>query len=68
MNDYELHLTQLREQQTQLTEQIQKLSLEASEKRDLLLKVQGAIEYIEQINVDNSHPLSAPVVKDIEQE
>jgi hypothetical protein len=68
MNDYELHLNQLREQQTQLTEQIQKLSLEASEKRDLLLKVQGAIEYIEQINVDNSQPLSAPVVKDIEQE
>jgi hypothetical protein len=68
MNDYELHLTQLREQQTQLTEQIQKLSLEASEKRDLLLKVQGAIEYIEQINVNNSQPLSAPVVEDIEQE
>lgn len=49
MVDYQLHLKQLTEQQKELTEVIQKLSFEASEKRDVLLKVQGAIEYIQQV-------------------
>lgn len=52
MNNYQLHLEQLKEQQKQLTEEIQKLSIEATEKRDLLLKVQGAIEYINQITAE----------------
>jgi hypothetical protein len=54
MDNYQLHLEQLKEQQKQLTEEIQKLSIEATEKRDLLLKVQGAIEYIQQIAVEQS--------------
>jgi hypothetical protein len=43
------HLKQLIEQRTELGEQLQKLNESSSETKNLFLKVQGAIEYLEGV-------------------
>ena len=43
------HLRQLVEQRTELSEQLQRLNDSSTETRNLFLKVQGAIEYLEGI-------------------
>ena len=43
------HLKQLVEQRTELGEQMQKLNESSTETRNLFLKVQGAIEYLESV-------------------
>ena len=48
MTDQQNHLTQLIEQQQALVNDINTLNAQVTSKRDLLLKVQGVIEYLEQ--------------------
>lgn len=56
MTEQQIHLQQLIEQQNQLIEQLQNLNTNASSTRDLLLKVQGAIEYLQQTGVTLPEP------------
>lgn len=56
MTEQQIHLQQLIEQQNQLVEQLQNLNNNASSTRDLLLKVQGAIEYLQQTGVTLPEP------------
>jgi hypothetical protein len=51
MEDQKLHLHQLVEQQNKLIDELQKINFEANVKKELLLKTQGAIEYLQQIGV-----------------
>lgn len=48
MTEQQNHLTQLIEQQKTLVNDINTLNAQVNSKRDLLLKVQGVIEYLEQ--------------------
>jgi Tfp pilus assembly protein PilN len=51
MTEQQNHLQQLLERQNQLSQEIQTLNSNASASRDLFLKVQGAIEYLQEIGV-----------------
>ena len=53
------HLLSLIQQRDELTNQINQLQAQVSEKRDLLLKVVGVIDYLTQIGV--SLPQENPV-------
>ena len=48
LTEQQKHLQQLIEQQNQLVNEINTLNAQLTSKRELVLKVQGAIEYIEQ--------------------
>ena len=48
LTEQQKHLQQLIEQQNQLVNDINTLNAQLTSKRELALKVQGAIEYIEQ--------------------
>lgn len=48
MTEQQTHLQQLIEQSTQLANDINALNNQLIKKRELFLKVQGAIEYLEQ--------------------
>ena len=48
MTEQQQHLSQLLDQQQQLLGEINDLSIQISTKRELALKVQGAIEYLQQ--------------------
>lgn len=48
MTEQQKHLSQLFEQQQQLINDVNVLSNQLTSKRELLLKVQGAIEYLQQ--------------------
>ena len=56
MTHQQLHLQHLIQQQSELTTQINALNANASSSRDLLLKVQGAIEYLQQTGVTLPEP------------
>jgi hypothetical protein len=51
MSEQQDHLLELFEKQNTLIEEINSLNVKLTTKRDLLLKVQGIIEYLEQIGV-----------------
>lgn len=51
MTEQQQHLSNLLEQRDTLTKQIEALQTQLIQKRELALKVQGAIEYLEQIGV-----------------
>jgi len=51
MTEQQTHLAQLVDQQNQLLAAINAINNELSLKRELVLKVQGAIEYLTQIGV-----------------
>jgi prefoldin subunit 5 len=51
MTEQQTHLSQLVGQQNQLINEINNLTNQLNTKRELVLKVQGAIEYLEQIGV-----------------
>ena len=57
------HLQSAQQQQQQLLSEIQELNNQVSNKRELVLKVQGVIEYLQQIeaSMDIAEPVEEPV-------
>ena len=56
MNEQQNHLTQLIEQRTKLVSDLEGLSNQSTRTRDLMLKTQGAIEYLEATGVTLPEP------------
>jgi len=56
MTEQQQHLASLAQQRDTLAEQLESLKTNASNTRDLLLRVQGAIEYLTQIGVSLPEP------------
>jgi len=51
MTEQQEHLANLLQQRQQLSQELETLQGQATEKRELFLKVQGAIEYLTQTGV-----------------
>ena len=56
MNEQQNHLTQLIEQRTKLVSDLEGLGNQSTRTRDLMLKTQGAIEYLEATGVKLPEP------------
>lgn len=56
MNEQQNHLTQLVEQRTKLVSDLENLSNTSTRTRELFLKTQGAIEYLEAVGVTLPEP------------
>ena len=56
MNEQQEHLTQLLEQRVTLTQQLEGIQAQTTRTRDLMLKTQGAIEYLEAVGVKLPEP------------
>ena len=56
MNDQQNHLTQLLEQRTKLASDLETLGSQSTRTRELYLKTQGAIEYLEAVGVTLPQP------------
>ena len=56
MNDQQNHLTQLLEQRTKLASDLETLGSQSTRTRELYLKTQGAIEYLEAVGVTLPEP------------
>lgn len=68
MTEQQVHLQSLLQQQASLLEQVQTLNSNASATRDLLLKVQGAIEYLQQVGVTLPEPEVAEATEEATEE
>ena len=60
LTDHQTHLKSVTEQAQGLINEIQQLESEAKSKRDMLLKLQGIIEYLQQTGVELPKETSAP--------
>ena len=56
MTEQQEHLTQLLEQRAKLTADLETLGTQSSRTRELALKTQGAIEYLEAVGVTLPEP------------
>jgi len=56
MTEQQNHLAQLVEQRTNLASDLEKLGAQSTRTRELFLKTQGAIEYLELIGVTLPEP------------
>ena len=56
MNEQQNHLAQLVEQRTNLASDLEKLGAQSTRTRELFLKTQGAIEYLEAVGVTLPEP------------
>ena len=56
MNEQQNHLSQLLEQRTNLASDLEKLGAQSTRTRELFLKTQGAIEYLEATGVKLPEP------------
>lgn len=56
LNDHQLHLENLMEQQKSLISQANQMNGELNTKREMIIKIQGAIEYLQQIGVTIPEP------------
>ncbi len=56
MNEQQNHLSQLLEQRTKLSSDLEGLGNQSTRTRDLMLKTQGAIEYLEATGVKLPEP------------
>ena len=56
MNEQQEHLSQLIEQRNNLTSQLENIQGQSARTREVLLKTQGAIEYLAQIGVTLPEP------------
>ena len=56
MNEQQTHLSQLVEQRTTLSQQLEGIQNQTTRTRELLLKTQGAIEYLEAVGVKLPEP------------
>ena len=52
LTDHQTHLKSVTEQANGLINEIQNLETQAKSKRDMLLKLQGIIEYLQQTGVE----------------
>jgi len=52
LTDHQIHLKSVTEQAQGLINEIQELETQAKSKRDMLLKLQGIIEYLQQTGVE----------------
>ncbi len=60
VNDHSIHLKSVTEQAQGLINEIQELESQAKSKRDMLLKLQGIIEYLQQTGVELPKEVPAP--------
>jgi hypothetical protein len=51
LTDQQVHLSNLLDQRSQIMTQIEELNSKTTASRDLYLRIQGAIEYLQQIGV-----------------
>ena len=56
MNEQQNHLTQLIEQRSKLASDLESLGSQSTRTRELFLKTQGAIEYLEAVGVTLPEP------------
>lgn len=56
MTEQQNHLSQLVEQRTNLASDLEKLGAQSTRTRELFLKTQGAIEYLEAVGVTLPEP------------
>jgi DNA-directed RNA polymerase subunit F len=56
MNEQQNHLSQLLEQRNKLTSDLETLGNQSTRTRELFLKTQGAIEYLEAVGVKLPEP------------
>ena len=52
VSQHQLHLDSAIDQQKQLLSEIQELQAQISNKREIVLKVQGVIEYLQQVTAE----------------
>ena len=52
VSQHQLHLDSAIDQQKQLLSEIQELQTQVSNKREIVLKVQGVIEYLQQVTAE----------------
>ena len=69
MNEQQNHLTQLIEQRSKLASDLEALGSQSTRTRELFLKTQGAIEYLEAVGVTVPEPevTEEEVEKEIEE-
>ena len=60
LTDHQTHLKSVTEQAQGLITEIQNLEAQANSKRDMLLKLQGIIEYLQQTGVELPKEVPAP--------
>ena len=60
LTDHQTHLKSVTEQAQGLINEIQNLESQAKSKRDMLLKLQGIIEYLQQTGVEMPKEVPAP--------
>ena len=60
LTDHQTHLKSVTEQAQGLIYEIQELETQAKNKRDMLLKLQGIIEYLQQTGVELPKEVPAP--------
>ena len=60
LTDHQTHLKSVTEQAQGLIKEIQELESQAKSKRDMLLKLQGIIEYLQQTGVELPKEVPAP--------
>ena len=60
LTDHQTHLKSVTEQAQGLINEIQNLESQAKSKRDMLLKLQGIIEYLQQTGVELPKGVPAP--------
>ena len=60
LTDHQTHLKSVTEQAQGLITEIQDLETQAKNKRDMLLKLQGIIEYLQQTGVELPKEAPAP--------
>lgn len=60
MTEQQNHLQQVLEQQQSLIGEINNLNSQITSKREMLMKLQGVAEYLQQIGVTLSEPESEP--------
>ena len=60
LTDHQTHLKSVTEQAQGLITEIQNLETQAKNKRDMLLKLQGIIEYLQQTGVEMPKEVPAP--------
>ena len=60
LTDHQTHLKSVTEQAQGLIDEINQLESQAKNKRDMLLKLQGIIEYLQQTGVELPKEVPAP--------
>ena len=60
LTDHQTHLKSVTAQAQGLIKEIQELETQAKSKRDMLLKLQGIIEYLQQTGVELPKEVPAP--------